>query len=332
MALCAVSAMGFETEKRNYLPEFKSAADTTLRIDRAAGSVLAEAVEVRASFPSLKERDGLAAHFYTLTFHDRDSDDALTVEFHHGTDAYGFSMERQFVQISARRLRADGNTTELYCEKIYTGLNFGPEANTLVAELSPDGNVTLLAGHLMLTELATFDSGMHLIGAQTATFASRGPVAVADLVYAYTPDQSGKLFTGHTEQSLMALLSNDRPAPEGVWKYLDRDNDERYARLGGDYKLAIVPSATGEGFDIIYLDGAKVKGSLWKPGMLKGRLTPTVFTGQYNLVWYDSHMRPIHREASASVQQGAILTLSFPLYKTTLRFSREPITPPLTDK
>ncbi len=59
--------------------------------------------------------------------------------------------------------------------------------------------------------------------------------------------------------------------------------------------------------------------------MLKGRLKPTIFVGHYDLEWIDSTFAPIDRDIHATITDGAILTLSFPLLKTTLRFSRMPL-------
>ena len=107
---------------------------------------------------------------------------------------------------------------------------------------------------------------------------------------------------------------------EGYWQYLDRDMDDEWLRLGGRYTIATVQA--GNGYDIIYIDGAKVKKSLWQPGMLKGHITKTIFTGNYDLFWIDATMEPIDDEAYATVENGVILTLNFPTYKSQVRLSK----------
>lgn len=107
----------------------------------------------------------------------------------------------------------------------------------------------------------------------------------------------------------------------GYYTYLDRDNDTRLAQPGGFYKLALISDNDG-GYEIIYLDGAEVNSALWKPGMLKGRLRPTIFKNNYDLEWLDSANLPIAREVFATLTDNVILELNFPIYKTKLRFSR----------
>ncbi|MGM9861365.1 MAG: hypothetical protein ACI30W_02095 [Muribaculaceae bacterium] len=112
---------------------------------------------------------------------------------------------------------------------------------------------------------------------------------------------------------------------QGYWTYFDRDTDPALASLGGSYELATVPRDDAEpGYFIIYLGGAR-PGSQWRPGEVKGILTPTIFSHHYDLLWLDAQGRSMTREQSATFDaSGALLTLSFPLYKATVRFSRRP--------
>lgn len=126
-------------------------------------------------------------------------------------------------------------------------------------------------------------------------------------------------------ESLDSYLTSSSDPLEGYWSYLDRDNDPRYARLGGKYRLAMVKSPAG-GYVLIYIGGAEVEAPRWRPGMLKGHLRPTIFVGHYTLEWVDAVFRPESDETSADITDGAILTLNFPLMKTKLRFARE-VTP-----
>jgi len=91
-------------------------------------------------------------------------------------------------------------------------------------------------------------------------------------------------------------------------------------RLGGRYTLALVRADNG--YDLIYIDGAQVKKSLWQPGMVKGHMTKTLFTGNYDLNWIDATMEPIDSEAYSTVENGVILTLYFPMYSSQVRFAK----------
>ncbi|MBE6316954.1 MAG: hypothetical protein E7078_10010 [Bacteroidales bacterium] len=123
-----------------------------------------------------------------------------------------------------------------------------------------------------------------------------------------------------TVASLDEYLAQSADPVEGYWRYLDRDMQDEWLRLGGRYTLAIVRS--DDGYDLIYIDGAQVKKSMWEPGMLKGHLTPTHFTGNYDLMWIDATMEPIDKDAYATVENGIILTLNFPVYKSQVRLSK----------
>lgn len=60
--------------------------------------------------------------------------------------------------------------------------------------------------------------------------------------------------------------------------------------------------------------------------MAKGHLTPTIFPGNLDMLWYDSEMLPVNREAYATVEQdGMILALTFPTLKSTMRLYRVPM-------
>ena len=58
--------------------------------------------------------------------------------------------------------------------------------------------------------------------------------------------------------------------------------------------------------------------------MLKGTLRRAAFIGHYDLKWIDATFRPIESDLHAILEEGSLLTLSFPLYKTTLRFAKLP--------
>ena len=107
---------------------------------------------------------------------------------------------------------------------------------------------------------------------------------------------------------------------EGYWKYLDRDMEEKWLRIGGRYTLAVVRA--DDGYDILYIDGAQVKKSMWQPCMKKGHITGTMFSGNYDLTWIDATMESIGEDAYATIENGVILTLNFPEYKSQVRFAK----------
>ena len=90
---------------------------------------------------------------------------------------------------------------------------------------------------------------------------------------------------------------------------------------GGRYTLAVV--ANGRDYDLIYISGAQVNPSDWHMGMLKGRITKTIFGDHYDLFWIDATGMPIAHDAYATVDNGVLLTLRFPVYNSQIRLSKQ---------
>ena len=123
-----------------------------------------------------------------------------------------------------------------------------------------------------------------------------------------------------TREALDEYFTVSADPVEGYWKYLDRDMQDQWLRLGGRYTLAVVRS--DDGYDIIYIDGAQVKKLLWHEGMLKGHMTKTVFSGNYDATWIDATMEPLEKDVQATIENGVILTMSFPVFKSQVRFAK----------
>jgi hypothetical protein len=123
-----------------------------------------------------------------------------------------------------------------------------------------------------------------------------------------------------TREALDQYFATSSDPVEGYWAYLDRDMQDEWLRLGGRYTLAVVRA--DKGYDLIYVSGAQVKKSMWQPGMLKGHITKTIFSGNYDATWIDATMEPIDRDVQATIDNGVILTLNFPVYKSQVRFAK----------
>lgn len=136
------------------------------------------------------------------------------------------------------------------------------------------------------------------------------------------PDRRVPLMTAWTADSLDAYLAAAQDRMEGYWRYLDRDIDARWSRLGGFYRLAVVRNASG-GYDMLYLDGAENHRGLWRPMMIKGIMTPTRFDRHYDLEWKTARLESAGPECSADLSDELILTLNLPLHHAVIRFARE---------
>jgi len=128
----------------------------------------------------------------------------------------------------------------------------------------------------------------------------------------------------HTKWNTEALNEHFKTSidpTEGYWTYLDRETEDNIVKTGGKYTIATVKNDNGN-YDIIYIDGAVVNDTKWKTSMLKGTIKKTIFTGNYDAMWIDSNFAPITEDVQATIENGVILTIKFPLLKGQLRFSK----------
>lgn len=178
---------------------------------------------------------------------------------------------------------------------------------------------TILLGNNRLSTLATLHEMPLVAGSRFGMMAGVGSkLSIERMVIQSTHSPVDDLVTEWSADSLTAHFAQSSDAVEGFWEYFDRSLDETALRLGGRYRLALV--RTADGYDIIYIDGAEVDNRLWRPGMLKGRLSPTRFTAHYDLLWYDTEKLPFTTDIHASIDGNGIITLHFPLYNSQLRF------------
>ena len=127
--------------------------------------------------------------------------------------------------------------------------------------------------------------------------------------------------TAFSRAQIDSIFAATTDPKEGYWQYLDRTMDESKMRLGGKYTVAIVRN--GEGYDILYIDGAAKLPDNWKPTMLKGRLDDTIFIDHYNLTWFDAEKEIINDEGNADFTDN-ILSLKLPLNKAEVRLFKLP--------
>lgn len=132
-----------------------------------------------------------------------------------------------------------------------------------------------------------------------------------------------KLITMWQKQDINNYFASDSIENiEGLWTYLDRNIDETNLKLGGKYQLAIIKDNNGS-YNILYYDGAVVNRGKWNCGMIKGRLFPTRFKDNYDLVWYDSSFYVMKDDTYATIEDENIITLYFPSEKGQIRFVKQ---------
>ncbi|MBO4804049.1 MAG: hypothetical protein J5503_05820 [Muribaculaceae bacterium] len=224
--------------------------------------------------------------------------------------------------ITVKIIERNNSETRVLAEcSIGKGISLEDELNTICVDVDERG-VKVAIGKNELQEVleahVTRPAGTVAVGYLVGPGAR---VAIERAVLTIDNEEQVMAATTYwTREALDEYFAVSSDPIEGYWQYLDRDMQDEWLRLGGRYTLAIVRA--DKGYDIIYMGGAQVKKTMWQAGMLKGHLTKTVFSGNYDATWIDATMEPIDEDVQASIENGIILTLSFPVYKSQVRFSK----------
>ncbi len=304
--------------RRTYHDSIQTIADTTLLFDAAGNGTVMQAIEMRASLPDSKL--GKPHDLFGILWDV--SDDGKTYYSatlqpvsQHGDEI----MDNRYILLTVSHKSPSG-INQLHQLRLKDGFGMEKEANTLGVEINADSAHIIIYGGHQVPELI---HEMKMTGTHTGRMGvtAVGKANVSLLVSEIATSEAEHLTTKWTPELIDSHLKTAGVEfPEGRYRYLDRENDPRYARPGGKYEIALVSNDDG-GYDIIYLGGAETNAHLWKPGMIKGRLRPTIFNSHYDLEWVDASMTVTSDECSADIEQRAILRLNFPLLKSTLRFS-----------
>ena len=214
----------------------------------------------------------------------------------------------------------DGKTKQLATTTLSKGVSLEDDLNTVCVDIDGQRVIVSVGKNELLQVLEA--SVNRPAGSVEAGYLV-GPGARVSIERAVLTIENEKQIAATTLWTLDTLdeyLARSADPMEGYWKYFDRDMQDEWLRLGGRYTLAVVRA--DDGYDLIYIDGAQVKKSLWQPGMLKGHITKTAFSGNYDMTWIDATMEPIDEDAYATIENGILLTLYFPVFKSQVRFAK----------
>lgn len=183
-----------------------------------------------------------------------------------------------------------------------------------------EGRFVLYGGNREYNPLMQFSSPLSSCGSIGFRIPPTGCISLESATL--TIPESQKMTRGIlSETELKERLSSAKDELSGYWGVFDRSMEENLLTLGGDYHLAITPDE--DGYMITYLSGARKNSNKWQPGMRKGFLTPTGFSGIYNLQWIDSEGNPLSHDIKCQ-QEGKMLTITFPYHNSTLRLRKLP--------
>lgn len=232
---------------------------------------------------------------------------------------YDDITDQRSMQVSLVKSES-GNVTELASATLTRGVSLEDDLNTVCVDVTAHGvQVSIGKDELepVLEAAVARPAGEVWVGYMVGA-GSR--VSIERAVLTIDNEQQVSATTLWTLDALEQYLAASTDPVEGYWRYLDRDMEDKWLRLGGRYTLAVVRA--DDGYDLIYIDGAQVKKSQWQPCMLKGHITKTQFSGNYDLRWIDATMEPIDEDCYATVENGVILSLNFPIYKSQVRFAK----------
>lgn len=203
----------------------------------------------------------------------------------------------------------------IYETQLISDIDFYSGTNAFRASLD-NGRFILSGGNRTYQPLASFE-GIDRIDSISFSANPGGKLLIKDLwietepsTFCFEPNEYGN------NDILDSYLLRSKDPIEGRWQVLDRMLDENHLRPGGDYLLAII--SDGDGYDLIYLGGARKNKARWVPGTLKGRLSPTKIQNVFDVTWYDANGRLLDTEIHAQYGDH-ILSLSFPYLESTLR-------------
>lgn len=217
---------------------------------------------------------------------------------------------------------SDTDSTVLISKLFKKNVSTDGGANSIQVSFFNDSGAKIKLGNSFLSNQVEIPEEYSRIPGTAYLFVN-GKARVLITSAQWSIDKPNELRTKWNLASIKELIT-DEIGDNALWKYLDRETDTRYTRLGGIYNFATVKEDDGT-ISIIYISGAKTNNSIWQVGMQKGRLTKNLLVNDYDLKWYDADMNLLENECHATMSDDRkILTLYFPLLKSTLRFIRMP--------
>lgn len=272
--------------------------------------------EARVKVSKNKERDGLSKSNWRLIWNYQSQVDYNYVSLSWNNTNYGDLLDERQCIINVVEVN-NGNHKVINKKVLNRNVNLSTGFNTILIEAN-NSSYNVFVGEDNLIHIGNFITTDSLKG--DCGLISSVDSYVSNCVISTEYDMTKRLMTSYSKHILDEKFSSTTDSIEGFWRYLDRNNDPEWTRLGGRYSLALVRE--GNDYLIIYIDGAETNAKNWHQGMIKGRLKATIFQNHYDLEWFDSMFEIINIDAHASVS-NSILSLEFPTLKTQIRFYKE---------
>ncbi|MBD5266914.1 MAG: hypothetical protein HDS41_01830 [Bacteroides sp.] len=274
------------------------------------------AIEARAAFDFGRNRQGRSSAYWGIAWNcngDYSEFDYVALRLKN-TD-FGTITDTRAADVEYGH-HCNGIDSVIACATVEASHNLNGGENTLAVEWI-DGVMKVFSGEKILAP--SLDVAATPPAVSECRVFSTGNLKLKSVVIEREEDLFTRLQLPYTLDQLSSLPRR-MEGIEGLWTYLDRVTDDNRARLGGMYNLWIVKD--GDRYLVLYHSGAKVNSEKWNRMMIKGELQPTPFVGHFDLKWYDAMMHEVDDECSATLDGEGILSLSFPIHKSSIRFYR----------
>lgn len=209
-------------------------------------------------------------------------------------------------------------------EKVNIYSNLNPYDGDNLWDLRIDGNDFILSGgDHGIKDIIRFPFNFNVLG--FGFYSSwGGNVLISDISIEYQTGREAVDGNGsfNSLEEIEEHLKESEDPMEGYWTLFDREFDESLLKAGGIYTLACIKE--GDGYNLLYVDGASVNSKAWKQGELKVRLTPTPFVDIYNVEWIDAMKQPFNFDIKAQKGEGHTLQFQFPYQSSKFRLRKIP--------
>lgn len=215
----------------------------------------------------------------------------------------------------------DGVKTVLQESKVRESVAFEAHCYNSLTIKTANGKLTVLAGHQKLKQIFACDYQIKDRFVAGTIVSPGSCLSIKRVQFKDYPDNHRTNLTRYSQEEIDKIISQNRTdSYVGYWRYLDRVTNDKLFLLGGKYTLIILPDGNGN-YEILYYSGASKYTRFWQPFMKKGMLESTPFFNHYDLHWYSADKQYYFDESFTSVSDG-ILTLNFPIQKSSVRFYR----------
>lgn len=293
----------------------------TFAIDLENDEIL-KSFEARGAIEGNREADGASPAAWWIELRGNEGKRIGRVTMGWENSRYGDIDDTRKLTVTITAPRQSSSITEEDCivsrSEITQGVDMHSGYNTLA--IKPLGNG--LAGIWIGGEEYRTAGSINIPAGITSVIVGGNStlrLASVNLKTARPPQHSPAILW--TEEAIDNRLHQSDDPREGIYEFLDSDIDTDLCRAGGSYRLAALGNGHG-GYDLIYLGGAVENSRMWEPGMLKGKLSPTVFLNHFNLEWIDASMCDEIDAGAWAELNGTILDLRFPSERGAMRFSR----------